>query len=112
VAEAGASDVTKSELTELIARYICGALYDDLRDESKGDYQRDAEAALYGLTENGFAIVPKEPTEAMIERGSDSIASLLLHHVNEFGASKILNTASSADASYRAMLEAWEKEGK
>ncbi len=53
------------------------------------DYTKQARAVLRALDQGGYAIVPKEPTEAMLQAGSDAILpgkvrpEVLVRHVFE-----------------------------
>lgn len=52
---------------------------------------------IAALDAAGYAIVPKEPTKAMIEAGRGGVC---LYHPDDF------NSAEAAEESYRAMLAA------
>lgn len=86
-----------SEVVETIARAMCensgGFAWDCAPQEMKGDCLGDARAILTALEANGYAIVPCEPSEAMIEAGHDLLT--------EVGCNPISTDAADA---YRAMI--------
>jgi len=66
-----------SDIVELIAQAICDRATDKnhwgkLDDSARGFFRKEARAAIAALDAAGFAIVPKEPTEAMLQAGSDA----------------------------------------
>jgi hypothetical protein len=75
------------DIVEVMARWMCradGGFPDgasDLHDGKGGyvfvkhweDWRDEARAAIAALDAHGFAIVPKEPTEAMIDAAFDAI---------------------------------------
>lgn len=76
-------------LADVIARAIRAA---DTRYFFE-DYDRQAEAVIRALRENGFVMVPQEPSEPMLEAGSDA---LRYGRVNKF---------STLRAIYKAMIQ-------
>ena len=60
-------------LIEAIARALCKSQGEP--DNCAKFYTESAQAALTAITEAGYAVVPVEPTEAMIEVGADLLDS-------------------------------------
>ncbi len=100
------------DIVEVMARRICGWAFrvierpidpyvDDKYDrevatERVEEAMTAARSAIAALDAEGFAIVPKEPTEAMIKHGAYQVSGI---------------TRNGADAIYRAMLAASQLKG-
>jgi hypothetical protein len=87
--------MTKDELRECLARAISGSPFPSRRSLARAD------AALAALRDAGFAIVPKEPSEAMVEAHIESCAG----QCDEAG-------PESVRAAWEAMLSAGDLLGE
>lgn len=90
-----------SELREKIARALCDAAPARLEAEFLPiDPPILADAALSAITEAGFVIVPREPTEAMLRAARN--APMPAVHLNSLSAYEDLES----NVRWKAMIEA------
>jgi hypothetical protein len=71
--------MTDDKIVEMMARGIlCGLVgadtwdHPEMTDKAKATYLRQATAALAALEKEGYAVVPVEPTEAMVDNAVDA----------------------------------------
>jgi hypothetical protein len=76
--------MTEDELIEKMAREMFPTAWDADHDDPHDDGQISkkyarfkARAALAAIREAGFEVVPREPTEAMAERGHEAMSALV-----------------------------------
>ena len=118
---ADAANTMRHDTTsDLSARLMCRVGVHDLGLVMAWVDQFAALALLPGgMVPDGYVLVPREPTEAMLEALADAIdpisaelwdretASVAFNHANKMGRSRAL---VKADTGYRAMLSASPKE--
>lgn len=73
-------------------------------DSWRANYARSAQAALTAITEAGYAVVPVEPTEAMLKAAADQVT----YDIDSEQAVKFI-TPYAADTAYRTMILAAQR---
>lgn len=91
-------------LIEAIARAIASADGYSFDGPDDPHYVPLAQAALTAITEAGYAVVPVEPTEAMLKAAADQVT----YDIDSEQAVKFI-TPYAADTAYRTMILAAQR---